>query len=123
MAVRGESRDFAAAALAGLALFDVVMNIIDQLRGAEEGGQGGRGDGGEGEQDFHLCLKLLFLERVISNLIERYFHVMPWAVTIHESRMHFDRKEERGRGRRRGEGSGAARLQSGRAIRLPPTKA
>ena len=46
---------------------------------------------------------------------------MPWAVTIHESRMHFDRKEERGRGR--GEESGAARLQIGRAIRLPPTKA
>ena len=37
MAVRGESRDFAAAALAGLALFDVVMNIIDQLRSEEQG--------------------------------------------------------------------------------------
>ena len=48
---------------------------------------------------------------------------MPLAVTILESRLHFDRKEEeRGRGRE-GEGSGAARLRSGRAIRLPPTKA
>ena len=37
MAVVGESRDFAAAALAGLALFDVVMNIIDQLRSKGEG--------------------------------------------------------------------------------------
>ena len=114
MAVGGESRDFAAAALAGLALFDVVMNIIDQLRGAVVNGE-------RGKQDFHLCLKLLFLERVMSNLIERYFHIMHWSVTIHESRMHFDRKEERGRGR--GEESGAARLQIGRAIRLPPTKA
>ena len=57
MAVGGESRDFAAAALAGLALFDVVMNIIDQLRSRGEAKR---------EQIFHFCLKLLLVECEIS---------------------------------------------------------